>query len=268
MSEHALTPLSDSLIQSPRLADLVADRIREQIISGELEDGKRLPPLETLVEQFGVSLPSMREALRLLESEGLISVQRGSVGGSVVHRPTDRTAAYTLAMVLRSRKTTLEDVAEAMTLLDPLCAMVCARRADRGKTVVPELRKANKSALEVLDEGGLAFTDAMASFHNVIMKRCGNNTLTLLAGALGSIWAVNFREWAMASLVHGSLPNRTERLASLEQHEHIADLIAAGEALEASQAMTEHIDMKAVLESTEPSPLLVPHPSRSHKPIR
>jgi DNA-binding FadR family transcriptional regulator len=268
MSEPALTSISESVVQAPRLADQVADRIRELIIDGALGDGERLPPLETLVEQFGVSIPSIREALRLLESEGLISVQRGSVGGSVVHRPTDRTAAYTLAMVLRSRKTTLEDVAEAMTLLDPLCAMLCARRADRKKTVVRELRKINKAASDVLDEGGLAFANGMASFHNAIMKHSGNNTLTLLVGALGSIWAVNFREWAIETLVHGSLPNRTERLASLEEHEHLTDLIAAGDALQVSQAMTEHIDMKPVLSTTDPNRLLAPHPSRSQKPIR
>jgi DNA-binding FadR family transcriptional regulator len=255
------------MVQAPRLADQVADRIRELIIDGTLDDGERLPPLEALVEQFGVSIPSIREAVRLLESEGLISVQRGSVGGSVVHRPSDRTAAYTLAMLLRSRKTTLEDVAEAMTLLDPVCAMVCARRSDRKKTVVPELRKVNKTALDLLDEDSLAFTNAMASFHHVIEKYCGNNTLTLLVGALGSIWAVNFREWAVASLIHGSLPDRAQRLRSLEEHERIVDLIADGAEGQVAQAMTEHVDLTPVLKSAGPSRLLVPHPSRNKKPI-
>jgi GntR family transcriptional regulator, transcriptional repressor for pyruvate dehydrogenase complex len=145
--------------------------------------------------------------------------------------------------------------------------MVCARRSDRKTAVLPELRKVNKATRDLVDEGGLAFTDAMASFHDVIEKSCGNNTLTLLVRALGSIWGVNFREWAVASLIHGSLPDRGQRLASLEEHEHIAGLIEQGEEGQVVQAMTEHIDLTPVLNSTASSRLLAPHPSRNRKPI-
>ncbi len=105
-------PFSDGRVQLQRAADVVADRIREQIVSGELADGERLPPLDLLLEEFGISGPSMREALRMLESEGLITVQRGSVGGAIVHRPSYKAAAYTMALVLRSRDTEVADVAE------------------------------------------------------------------------------------------------------------------------------------------------------------
>ena len=122
--------MADGQIRLPRLADVVADRIRELVLAGELKDGERLPPLDALLQQFGVSGPSMREALRILEAEGLIEVQRGNIGGAVVHRPNARMAAYTMALVLRSEGAAKGEVAEALGMMEPLCGVACVRRAD------------------------------------------------------------------------------------------------------------------------------------------
>src|ERR1700694_2827208 len=65
-------------LSAPRIAQIVADELRRQIIDGELADGDLLPRQELLVEQFNVSLVSLREALRILETEGLVSVRRGN----------------------------------------------------------------------------------------------------------------------------------------------------------------------------------------------
>src|SRR4051794_40921632 len=65
----------------------VADELRQLIIAGELDEGDSLGNEPELIERFGVSRPSMREALRILETEGLISVRRGVFGGVVAHRP-------------------------------------------------------------------------------------------------------------------------------------------------------------------------------------
>ena len=64
---------------------LVADELRRQILSGELADGESIGNEGGLIERFGVSRPSLREALRILETEGLITVVRGVLGGVVVH---------------------------------------------------------------------------------------------------------------------------------------------------------------------------------------
>ena len=75
-----------------------------------------------LVERFGVSRPSLREALRILEAEGLITVERGVRGGVVAHEPDQRMTARTAAMVLRSRNVPLADVFEARVMLEPAAA--------------------------------------------------------------------------------------------------------------------------------------------------
>ncbi|HEX6527252.1 MAG TPA: GntR family transcriptional regulator [Streptosporangiaceae bacterium] len=240
-------------IHAPRLADVVADRIRELIVTGELADGERLPRIEDMLADFGVSGPSMREALRMLESDGLISVQRGSVGGAVVHRPTERTAADALALVLRSRGTSFGDVAEAMAFLDPACATLCARRPDRG-VIAGDLRKINVAAAELLDRDEATFGEAMTSFHDVIVRNCGNETLRLLAGAVKSIWAVG--PSASASASADVAEAREEKLAALGAHERVADLIEAGDDLQAARVMAGHIDMKLALSATDPVQLI------------
>ena len=68
--------------RGPRAAALVAAYLRRQIVEGNIQDGDELPSEAVLMEQFDVSRPTLREALRVLESEGLLTVRRGSVGGS------------------------------------------------------------------------------------------------------------------------------------------------------------------------------------------
>ena len=67
----------------------IADELRALIVSGELTEGDSLGHEPDLVERFGVSRPSLREALRILEAEGLITVVRGVLGGVIVHEPNE-----------------------------------------------------------------------------------------------------------------------------------------------------------------------------------
>src|SRR4249920_1360984 len=112
-------------MRQPRLAEMVSDALRDRILSGELADGALLPKQEELLAEFGVSQPPIREALRILETEGLITVQRGNVGGAVVHRPQAAKAVFMLGMVLQSRRATLGDVLTAMVAFEPACAGAC-----------------------------------------------------------------------------------------------------------------------------------------------
>ncbi|WP_235489098.1 winged helix-turn-helix domain-containing protein, partial [Frankia sp. AvcI1] len=86
-----------------------------QIVRGELHEGDALPPEAVLMEQFGVSRPTLREAFRVLESEALISVRRGAHGGARVHTPNGHVAARYTALVLEHQHTTLADIHTAHT---------------------------------------------------------------------------------------------------------------------------------------------------------
>src|ERR1700742_2157648 len=104
--------MSDSMAQLrvPKAAELIASQLRREIVRGDLGENEALPPQSALMEQFMVSRPTLREAFRILESEGLLSVRRGAHGGARVHKPKPDVAARYAAHVLQSQGTLLSDV--------------------------------------------------------------------------------------------------------------------------------------------------------------
>ncbi|MFI5045963.1 MAG: FadR/GntR family transcriptional regulator [Acidimicrobiia bacterium] len=240
-------PLADGRVQVPRAADVVADRIRELIVTGRLADGERIPSLETLLDEFGISGPTMREALRMLESEGLITVQRGKVGGAIVHRPSYTDAASTIALVLRSHDTDIADVAQSLAVLERECALLCARRPDRARTVVPALRALNDTARSLVDADELTFAEAMTAFHEELMRGCGLASLALATRAIGAIWLVSVRQWAVANGARGQFVTREERVEWLARQAHLVDLIETGDEEGVAQMMSEHFSTVQIL---------------------
>ncbi len=145
-----------SQVRSPRTGELVAAKLRKQIITGELQDGDEIAPEPELMAEYGVSRPSIRDAIRILETEGLLKIRRGRFGGANVVRPTPASAAYHLGLVMQAEGTTLADLAEARGVLEPLCAGLCASRHERER-IADELDAiiAESVPAEDDDEGGL-----------------------------------------------------------------------------------------------------------------
>ncbi len=85
----------------PKTAELVARHIRSQIVRSELQLDDALPSESSLMEQFSISRPTVREAFRILESEGLITVRRGARGGARVQVPSTEVAANYAGLVLQ-----------------------------------------------------------------------------------------------------------------------------------------------------------------------
>src|SRR5213080_2961741 len=101
------------LLRAPKTAELIASDLRRQIVRGELTAGATLPSEMLLMEQYGVSRPTLREAFRILESESLISVRRGARGGARVVSPDIAVAARYVGLLLQMSGTTIADVYEA-----------------------------------------------------------------------------------------------------------------------------------------------------------
>lgn len=221
----------------PRLAETVADDLRQRILAGEFNNGSPFPKQDELVETFGVSLPSAREALRILELEGLITVQRGKVGGSVVHVPQTAKVAYMLGLVLEGRATELDDVVFAMTSIEPLCAMACANRKDRKKTVVPRL-EAVQAETEASASDPAAFAASARRFHEELVASCGNDTFIVVVGALEMLWSAHVRHLDAGQL--GEFARIETRRRSAAEHRALIDAIAAGDAETAGRLAREH----------------------------
>jgi GntR family transcriptional regulator, transcriptional repressor for pyruvate dehydrogenase complex len=237
-------------LRQPRLADIVAKSLRERIISGELTDGSSLPTLDRMVEDFGVSPPSVREALRILENEGLISVRRGNVGGAVVHLPKAPSAAHMLGIILQSSKVSVADLEQALTALEPLCVRLCAERADRMEAVVPALQAVHEVAqANVADPE--PFGAAMRQFHRLFAQRCGNETLILMVLALETLWGVQRDTWAYRISNTGEAPNLDVRNHGLREHAAIIEAIKEGQSELAQEQVRDHIETPNVYASTD-----------------
>src|SRR4051812_44978410 len=140
-------------LRIPKMAELVSQRLRRQIVRADLSEGDALPSEAALMAQFGVSRPTLREAFRVLESEGLISVRRGAHGGARVQTPNGDIAARYAGLVLEFRGTTLEDVYDARNILEPPCAAMLANK--RTQADLKRLRAVHDAAREHLDDGNM-----------------------------------------------------------------------------------------------------------------
>ncbi len=237
------TPVrSRARLRQPRVAEMLASVLREQIVSGELADGAMLPKQDDLIAEFGTSKASAREAFRILETEGLVTVLRGNVGGAVVHRPNPSTAAYMLGLVLQSRAVELADVGAALQYVEPLCAALCAGREDRASAVVPRLRAAHQRLVDaVADDDEAAATPASRVFHEEIVKCSGNQTMILVAGALESLWSAHEASWSVTATEQGRFPAPLLRKRALQEHEQLIDAIEAGDIDRATRTARKHL---------------------------
>ena len=226
-------------MRQPRLAEMVASSLRSRILSGELVDGSMLPKQDELLEEFGVSLPPIREALRILETEGLITVRRGNVGGAVIHRPQAAKVVYMMGMVLESRQVPLGDVLAAFTAFEPACAAECASRPDRDHTVLPVLR-ATLDAAEAGIDDPTVYTGLARQFHIDLVAHCGNDAMALVVGALESLWTVHVDQMARRHDQHGSFADLAARRRSARDHERLYVRIEQGDARGAEQLARAH----------------------------
>jgi DNA-binding FadR family transcriptional regulator len=226
-------------LRQPRLAEMVARDLRDRILSGELADGSLLPKQDELLEEFGVSLPPIREALRILETEGLITVQRGNVGGAVVHRPQPGKVVYMMGMVLQSREVPLGDVLGAVVAFEPACAAACAARPDRTTTVLPALREILDAADAAIDDPA-EYARLARRFHIELVAGCGNEAMALVVGALESLWTGHVDVLARRRHEHGPYADLAARRRSAREHERLFTRIEQGDARGAERAAREH----------------------------
>jgi DNA-binding FadR family transcriptional regulator len=246
-------------IRQPRLAEMIAARVREDILTGRLKEGDVLANQERLFSEYQVSPPALREAMRILETDGLITVRRGNVGGAVVHTPTPQRAAQMIAMVLQTRETSSAEVSVALGRMEPICARLCALRADRATAVVPALRENIARQRRHIEDTG-EYLRYARHVHGSLVALCGNESLIVVIGALQAIWSahdslvwetvtvtvtvgvgVTVAEGSDGEAGPSSLLARGTRRAALRAHERLADEIEAGNADKAYELAAAHL---------------------------
>jgi DNA-binding FadR family transcriptional regulator len=187
-------------VRVPKTAELVAARIRRQIVLGELEEGDALPSESVLMEEFEISRPTLREAFRILESEGLITVWRGARGGARAQQPSTDVAARYAGLVLQHRGATLADVLEARVIVEAPAARMLAARRDR--VSIAKRLQAHLDSLGVVEAGHFH------EFNAYVVELTGNQTLILLCAMLENISRV-----AAVNYLRGHRPEQLVRTA-------------------------------------------------------
>ncbi|MET7731913.1 FCD domain-containing protein [Streptomyces sp. NPDC005402] len=239
-------------VRVPKTAELVAGHLRRQIVRGELEPGDALPPESGLMEQFGISRPTLREAFRVLESESLITVRRGAHGGARVSAPDADVAARFAGLILEYRGATLGDLYRAAALIEPPCARQLATKPTAAD--VKRLRDAVAAEKAVLDDP-LALVEAQDAFHALLVELTGNQTLILLCSMVR-----NIIDRANASYTASATDAETQKAQALKGHRahvRLVGLIEAGKADEAEKLWQRHISgADDVVNSAGPKTLL------------
>jgi GntR family transcriptional repressor for pyruvate dehydrogenase complex len=214
------------------MAERVATVLRRMLVRGEITEGTMLPPESELMERFGVSRPTLREAFRVLESESLIKVERGVRGGARVRRPRRQTLARFAGLILEYEGVTLKDVYDARAMVETPMVMQLAREQD--PAVIAELeeivaRESQSSGTEAID--------VRTDFHAAIARLSGNQTLQMVSEMLYHIIEKANRS------IQPSKGTRAEQAArrSSKTHRMVLDLIKAGEADRVGELWSRHL---------------------------
>jgi DNA-binding FadR family transcriptional regulator len=185
--------------QNPRkLSHLIERDLRGLILRGELAPGQALPSESDLLEAFQVSRNTLREALRILESESLIQIRRGRAGGAIVQRPQSRTVARYVSLLLQVRGATFGEVQEARLLIEPPAAAKLVDVVPADTTILAELHEAERTQLD----DPLHFVTALAAFDQSVSELSGSKTIAVLSSIFRDIIAG--QAYLMGRLPQGS----------------------------------------------------------------
>lgn len=207
----------------------VAANIRARIVSGELTQDSYLPPEQDLADQLGVTRQTLREAVRLLETSGLIS--RGKRRRLKVARPSMSAVGGSLREAMVLHLVTHRELWELHMALDPGIAALAAR------SIQPEdkeqlLDNIRRMSVLVGDDGDTLSTDV--EFHSLLLHSTHNRALQLFHDANTEVLYGN-----ISGLVE---IDRWQKERILEAHQHIANAVIAGDSEVARLWMARHLD--------------------------
>jgi GntR family transcriptional repressor for pyruvate dehydrogenase complex len=221
------SPMDIAPIKSTRIYEEIVRQIRTMIAEGRLKSGDQLPPERDLAEKFLVSRTSVREALRALESVGLIEIRPGE--GTFVREVSVEALIEPLALVLLSQRAMIEELFEARRMLEPVIAGLAARRATKDE--VQEMGRILEAQAKEINSGNTGLAQD-AAFHAAIGTAAHNRAITRIVHAVMDLLGQS-REEAIGT------PGRPTR--SHEDHQRILAAIRAGDAAGAERAMLDHV---------------------------
>jgi GntR family transcriptional repressor for pyruvate dehydrogenase complex len=230
---------SDSDRVQPRLkiAGRVAAELRREIVTGKLRPGDKLHNERELQEQFDISRPTMREALRMLEAESLIVVTRGQHGGARVCEPDPAVLARQVGASLQMRGATLRDVWTARTLIEPGAARLLAE--SRPPEAIEAMRENIASATAALNDP-VAYGHLTNAFSLILTRHCGSLTLDMLATLIQDI--VEAQHVDVTVRTYSKTGGSRMRELNIRSREKLLGLVESGDGAGAEAFWREHLE--------------------------
>ena len=217
-------------VDVPDAPEVLAGILRDRILSGELGEGVSLPPERILVEQTRLSRATVREALRILQMQGLLVRRVGRSGGSMVARPAPEDVISWLDLFLQGRRLDTALLIEVREIIEPWCAALAAER--RTEADLRELERINAHMEAVLPNLD-AYLEANVAWHMAVADASHNELLAALMHALSR---------AVLRQTGGEHVNPIEvRTSAVRAHAHILEAIQKGDTEAARRRMSRHV---------------------------
>lgn len=222
-------PLPKSRSRVLKTSERVALEIVQDIVERGRAPGDRLPQESEMLAHYRVSRSSLREALRLLETQGLLAIRPGAGAGTVVCQPEPYNLGRTMTLYFHMGNVTYDELLDTWKMTEPLVAELAARNPDEA---------ARREALEpYLAEADIAKPEAKAipagqNFHSAVARLTGNRALELVSRAIGSIVSEHILQ----------LKTRTQlETFIIDDHARLALAILDGRAALARELMADHV---------------------------
>ncbi len=224
---------SDSLFQTVRVnraSHDIVEQIKDSIFSGKLSPGDRLPSEKELVTQFGLSRITIRDALRVLESRGLISIKVGAGGGAFVTQPTDEPMTQVFQDMIRLQRVGAKELVEARLVIETSIVTFAADRATQKD--LDKMRLAIAQARTAQANGEQRFTPYSVDFHMALAQAAKNRVL---------LFTVNSFRTPFYETLDKLTPDDRMARRAIDDHQSILDAIVERDAEKARRIMREHL---------------------------
>jgi len=223
----------------PKASDVLAARLRELILSRGLAEGTPLPTERELVAQSGLSRTSVREALRVLETEGLVLTRAGRNGGSQVRRPGRESISRSFELFVRSHGVRFQALLEAREAIEPAAAALAA--IHRQDADLAEMTRIHKALDQVTDDVA-EHVRLNLMWHRAIMRASRNELLIAFFDAIA--------DSVQAATESQSLNSADVRREVVRAHGRVLAAIAAKDADAAFRRMQRHVGAYSSLVKT------------------
>jgi DNA-binding FadR family transcriptional regulator len=217
-----------------RISEVIVEQIRLLMRQGQLKPGDRLPPERELCERFGVSRVTVREALRMLESSGLVEIRVGARGGAFVTAPSSNRVGEGLTDLLSLSVISASDVTEVRMILEVgIVPLVCERATEEDLT---ELEKICERSQQALRDGNYT-VDTSLEFHTRVAEATHNPAVSMLVESFRGPILMSLQEAKSAAPEMGGLGTK--------EHERFIEAVRGKDADAATRIMREHLGRTA-----------------------